>query len=616
MRLTIAAKSVFTVCLLIVFSLALVGLFLAHRERVSLIDQVVARLEALTSLLAPEAVESTVFGDAWARGAAARTKARVTVVATDGTVLADSDEPSRVMENHRDRPEISEALQHGSGWAVRSSRSVGLDLVYFARRVTVPMGTPLALRLSVPVGEVSQASGAFRRNFLGIASLSLLAALAIAALWARGIARQLRQMVAFARGVSQGPTPDRLPITSQDELGDLASALNVMAADLKNTLQRLEEEGRRSRTIMESMGEGLLVLDGHGKISLLNPAAEKLFALDRDAALGQTPLEVIRSHELDDLVRAAAGTDTGTAAEITLAYPRRRTLAGTAVAMRDAAGGMQGTVVALRDITQLKRLEEIRMEFVLNVSHELRTPLTAIRGYAETLLSGGLADGENAKKFLEIIHKHSERLGRLLNDLLELSNIELQRTELHLRPVSCADAAKQSAALLASQADVKGIRIVTAVPEDVPPVLADRDRLAQILVNLIDNAVKYTPKGGKVTVAARKLTAGVQGGRGAGGPELPSPGNLTARPVDLVELSVTDTGIGIPEKDLPRLTERFYRVDKARSREMGGTGLGLAIVKHLVAAHNGTLSIESKLGEGTQVRICLRAAPIPPSPPA
>ena len=616
MRLTIAAKSVFTVCLLIVFSLALVGLFLAHRERVSLIDQVVARLEALTSLLAPEAVESTVFGDAWARGAAARTKARVTVVATDGTVLADSDEPSRVMENHRDRPEISEALQHGSGWAVRSSRSVGLDLVYFARRVTVPMGTPLALRLSVPVGEVSQASGAFRRNFLGIASLSLLAALAIAALWARGIARQLRQMVAFARGVSQGPTPDRLPINSQDELGDLASALNVMAADLKNTLQRLEEEGRRSRTIMESMGEGLLVLDGHGKISLLNPAAEKLFALDRDAALGQTPLEVIRSHELDDLVRAAAGTDTGTAAEITLAYPRRRTLAGTAVAMRDAAGGMQGTVVALRDITQLKRLEEIRMEFVLNVSHELRTPLTAIRGYAETLLSGGLADGENAKKFLEIIHKHSERLGRLLNDLLELSNIELQRTELHLRPVSCADAAKQSAALLASQADVKGIRIVTAVPEDVPPVLADRDRLAQILVNLIDNAVKYTPKGGKVTVAARTLTAGVQGGRGAGGPELPSPGNLTARPVDLVELSVTDTGIGIPEKDLPRLTERFYRVDKARSREMGGTGLGLAIVKHLVAAHNGTLSIESKLGEGTQVRICLRAAPIPPSPPA
>jgi len=242
--------------------------------------------------------------------------------------------------------------------------------------------------------------------------------------------------------------------------------------------------------------------------------------------------------------------------------------------------------------------------------------LTAIRGYAETLLSGGLADGENARKFLEIIHKHSERLGRLLNDLLELSNIELQRTELHLRPVSCADTVKQCVALLAPQADAKGIRIVTAVPEDVPPVLADRDRLAQILVNLIDNAVKYTPKGGKVTVAARKLTAGAQRGRGAGEPGLHTLDTPTTRSLDLVELSVTDTGIGIPEKDLPRLTERFYRVDKARSREMGGTGLGLAIVKHLVAVHNGTLAIESKLGEGTQVRICLQAAPIPPSPPA
>ena len=620
MRLTIATKSVLTVCLLITLSLTLVGLFLAHRERVSLIDQVVARLEALTSLLAPETLESTVFGDAWARGAAARTKARVTVTAADGTVLADSEEPSRVMENHRDRPEVSEALASGSGWSVRTSRSVGHDLVYFARRVTAPMGSPLVLRLSVPLGEVSQGSGEFRRNFLGIASLSLLAALAIAALWARGIARQLRQMVAFARGVSQGPMPDRLPVTSQDELGDLASALNVMAADLKNTLQRLEEEGRRSRTIMESMGEGLLVLDAHGKISLLNPAAEKLLGLDRGAALGQTPLEVIRSHELDDLVRAAARADTGIGAEITLAYPRRRTLAGTAVAMRDAAGGMQGTVVALRDITQLKRLEEIRMEFVLNVSHELRTPLTAIRGYAETLLSGGLADGENATKFLEIIHKHSERLGRLLNDLLELSNIELQRTELHLRPVSCADIAKQSAALLASQADVKGIRIVTAVPDDVPLVLADRDRLAQILVNLIDNAVKYTPKGGKVTVAARRVEQSTSQLVDSARPRERDAATLidksTTRPVDLVELSVTDTGIGIPEKDLPRLTERFYRVDKARSREMGGTGLGLAIVKHLVAAHNGTLAIESRLGEGTHVRVCLRAAPIPPPSPA
>jgi two-component system phosphate regulon sensor histidine kinase PhoR len=616
MRLTIAGKSVLTVCLLITLSLALVGLYLAHRERESLINQIVARLEAQTSLLAAETPESIVFGDAWARGVAARTKTRVTVIMADGRVLADSEESSDQMENHRDRPEISAAVQTGSGQAVRFSRTLSRDLVYFARSVPT-VGGPLLLRLSVPVGEVSQSAGQFRRDFLGIAAVSLFAALAIAALWARGMARQLRRMVAFARGVSQGSMLDRLPVTSHDELADLAAALNVMAADLKGTLERLETESRRSRTIMESMGEGLLVLDARGKISLVNPAAEQMLALEESAALGRMPLEVIRSHELDDLVKAAARSEAGIGAEITLVHPRRRTLAGTAVAMHDSHGVFQGTVLALRDITQLKRLEEMRMEFVLNVSHELRTPLTAIRGYAETLLSGGLADRENAQKFLEIIHKHSERLGRLLNDLLELSNIELERTALHLRPVPCGEAARHSMALLAPQAEKKGIELVMAMPDDVPPVLADRDRLVQVLVNLIDNAVKYTPQGGKITVAARRVEQStgqlVDSAKSEDRAAVPPIDKLTTRPIDAVELSVTDTGIGIPDKDLPRLTERFYRVDKARSRELGGTGLGLAIVKHLVAAQNGTLVIESKPGEGTHVRITLPAA-APPSP--
>jgi len=617
MRLTIGVKSVLTVCLLIAFSLTLVGLYLTKREREFIVDQTVARLEAQASLLAADTPQSIVLRDAWARGVAARTKTRVTVIAADGRVLADSDEPSQQMENHLGRSEVSTALQTGSGHAVRFSRTVNRDLVYFARSVPTAAGGPLLLRLSVPVGEVFQRSGQFRRDFLGIAAVSLLAALAIAALWARAMARQLRRMVGFARGVSRGSMLHRLPITSHDELGDLAAALNVMAADLKTTLERLETESRRSRTIMESMGDGLLVLDARGKVSLVNPAAERLLGIEQSAALGHSPLEVVRSHELDDLVKAAARSEAGSRGEITLVHPRRRTLAVTAVAMRDPQGASQGMVLAIRDITQLKRLEEMRMEFVLNVSHELRTPLTAIRGYAETLLSGGLGDRENAQKFLEIIHKHSERLGRLLNDLLELSNIELERTALHLRPVECAETARHSMMLLGPQADKKGVQLVAAIPNDVPLVLADRDRLVQVLVNLIDNAVKYTPHGGKVTVAARRVEQSIgqlvdsakSEDRSAAFPI----DKLTTRPIDLVELSVTDTGIGIPDKDLPRLTERFYRVDKARSRELGGTGLGLAIVKHLVAAQNGTLAIESKLGEGTQVRVVLPAvASAPP----
>jgi len=468
--------------------------------------------------------------------------------------------------------------------------------LYFAQAIPQPDAGFVVLRLAVPIQEVILGFSRFRRDFLAGAVISLALTVGIAYLWARRITLPLRQMAGFAKSVAQGELARRLPVRTRDELGELAGALNAMAADLDGTLRRLEAEGQRIRAIMESMAEGLLVIDARGHISLVNPAAEALLGLKREAALGQTPLEAVRSHELDDLFKAAAKREGAASAEITLTYPRRRILAGTAVAIRDATGALQGTVVALRDITQLKRLEEARMEFVVNVSHELRTPLTAIRGYAETLLDHGLEDQEEARKFLEIIHRHAERLGRLLNELLDLSNIELERSPLSIRPLSLAEVTRHAAAMLLPQAEQKAIRLVNAVLDDLPPVLADRDRLVQILVNLIDNAVKYTAEGGTVKVSAAVL---------------PSESAAVSELQHVVEIAVEDTGIGIPEKDLPRITERFYRVDKARSREMGGTGLGLAIVKHLVQAHGGSLVIESELGKGTRVRITLPAAPSP-----
>jgi len=275
--------------------------------------------------------------------------------------------------------------------------------------------------------------------------------------------------------------------------------------------------------------------------------------------------------------------------------------------MRDGGGTSQGTVITLRDVTQIKRLEEIRMEFVLNVTHELRTPLTAIRGYAETLLDGGLDDRQEATKFLEVILRHAERLGRLLSDLLDLSNIELERAPLLARPLLLPEVILQVATTFAQQAEQKSLRLQTRLPEALPAVLADRDRLVQILVNLVDNAVKYTPSGGQVVVVAREL----------GGAEAPRPPEEPLSPgpeLRWVEIGVLDDGIGIPRKELPRITERFYRVDKARSRDLGGTGLGLSIVKHLVQAHGGALTIESDLGKGTEVRFTLPVAPAnPPS---
>jgi two-component system phosphate regulon sensor histidine kinase PhoR len=242
--------------------------------------------------------------------------------------------------------------------------------------------------------------------------------------------------------------------------------------------------------------------------------------------------------------------------------------------------GEIGGVVVLHDVSELRRLEMVRTEFVANVSHELRTPLTAIRGYLETLLGGGLEDQEHARKFLEIVFRHTERLGRLLDDLTELSNIELGRVHLQLGPVAVGDVVESVLAIMRQRAEARRVALAVALPPDLPEVTADHDRLEQILINLVDNAVKYTGEGGRVTVSGRRVDA-------------------------FVALAVTDTGIGIPSTDLPRITERFYRVDKARSRELGGTGLGLAIVKHLVIAHGGELGIESQLGRGTTVHFTL-----------
>jgi two-component system phosphate regulon sensor histidine kinase PhoR len=614
MRLTITAKFVLTVGLLIAFSLALAGILLERREESALADQLIARLDAQASLLADEIADHLPPTEAYARRSRARTLARVTLIAADGRVLADSDEAAAGMENHAGRPEVVAALRAGSGYAVRFSHTQGRDLIYYARAVVLPRGDFVVLRLAAPTTQLAPGFTRFRRDFIAIALLSLLTASAIATLWARRIALQLRRMGNFARDVSRREATSRLAVASQDEFGRLAEALNAMAADLDRTLARLEDETQRLRTIAEGMGEGLLVLDTHARITLVNPVAESLLNLRREVALGQTALEAVRSHELDDLLQAAAEGSEPVAAEIALAYPKRRILAGTAVRMRDASGAPQGTVVTLRDVTQIKRLEEIRMEFVLNVTHELRTPLTAIRGYAETLLDGGLDDRKDALKFLEVILRHAERLGRLLSDLLDLSNIELERSPLQLRPLLLPEVIRQVATTFAQQARQKSVTLEARLSDALPPVLADRDRLVQILVNLVDNAVKYTPEGGAVAVTARCLEE-AEAPRSLEPIQPPLPGTGRVGGPRWVEIGVLDNGIGIPRKDLPRITERFYRVDKARSRDLGGTGLGLSIVKHLVQAHGGHLAIESDLGKGTDVRVTLPVAAEPSSPP-
>jgi two-component system phosphate regulon sensor histidine kinase PhoR len=386
--------------------------------------------------------------------------------------------------------------------------------------------------------------------------------------------------------MSEGNFEVRASVRSPDEIGTLGRSLNVMAGRLREKLGDLEREQAKATAILDAMVEGVIATDGHDHIILINERARALFGLGRARAEGLPLLEVIRNVGLHDVLGESRVAADGTVVnrEVKLLEPSERVLQVHAVPLR-FTGEARGVVMVLHDITELRRLEQVRTEFIANVSHEIRTPLTAIHGYLETLLDGALEEPENARKFLEIVFRHTERLGRLTDDLTDLSNIELGRISLHLAPTSVAEVADSVLAIIAPRAGAGQVTVEAKLPADLPAVVADRDRLAQILINLVDNAVKYTPKGGRVWLEGRVREPGV------------------------VEVAVCDSGAGIPKADLPRLTERFYRVDKARSRELGGTGLGLAIVKHLVLAHGGELNIDSELWKGTTVRFTLPAAP-------
>jgi two-component system, OmpR family, phosphate regulon sensor histidine kinase PhoR len=401
------------------------------------------------------------------------------------------------------------------------------------------------------------------------------------------VTRPVVEMEASARRMSEGDFTARAPTRSPDEIGRLGRALNVMSARLHGKIEDLEHEQAKLAALFEGMVEGVMALDARDHILAMNGPARALFDVGAERGERKPLLEVIRHvglHALIGEVRAGA-THAVARRELHVPGTPPRTVHVNAIPVELGPAEI-GVVMVFHDVTELRRLETVRTEFVANVSHELRTPLTAIRGYLETLLGGGLEEPGEARRFLEVVFRHTERLGRLLDDLTELSDIELGRVTLQREPLVLTEVVESVLGIMRGRAESRGLALRAQVPVDLPRVAADHDRLEQILLNLVDNAVKYTERGGHVLISARHLDSG------------------------LVEVAVADTGIGIPASDLPRITERFYRVDKARSRELGGTGLGLAIVKHLVIAHGGQLSIESQPSRGTTVRVTLPAAAI------
>ncbi|MCX5723363.1 MAG: ATP-binding protein [Nitrospirae bacterium] len=529
-----------------------------------------------------------------------RALARVTVVAPDGQVLADSAVPERglaAVENHLARPEILQAVATGRGTDLRTSHTTGERTLYLAVAIRgANQATPAVfLRLGLPMTTFDREVAKLHQNLALAFGIAFLIALALSVGLARSITKPLSDIAIAARQLASGNHDVRIRTGSRDEVGLLADTLNQMTDQLRAKIEELSEDRAQLLAMLTSMVEGVMVLDCRGRVLQINPAMERMFDLTGMEARGRPCSDVFRHPQLDTLVSAVLTKRMNEEEEILL-HPSGRCLHIEASVTACDRENEACAVLVFHDITELRRLENIRKDFVANVSHELRTPLTSIKGYIEALLDGAKDDPETSTKFLNIILKQSDRLNLILEDLLQLSRIESGKILFKRELLQIQRVIERTLAMIKPLADKKGHKLISCVADDLPLVLGDEDRLMQVLSNLLDNAVKYTPEKGTITVTARPVSDGAK----------------PAAMATAVELSVTDTGLGIPDQDRPRIFERFYRVDKARSRELGGTGLGLAIVKHIVEGQGGQVWVEANAPTGSRFLVRLPVHQISP----
>src|SRR5437773_803182 len=491
---------------------------------------------------------------------------RVTVIAYDGRVLGDSSlnvAEISMVENHSARPEVREAMQRGTGVAIRYSASVRMEFIYVARRAN-----DYVLRLATPLSAVDALVSELMVR-LAVAVLIAAGMTLIFGYLIRGlISSPLHKMAVAARKLAAGDLQHRLPISGEEEIAALGNSLNTMAENLSARMQELSEGKQRLELIVGAMSEGVMVLDSAGRIALTNRSVRDVLETDRDL-VGKTPLEVLRRPEIDNVVRnVLAG---GPAETVELMTSSGRILQANVAPVANAWRVVDAVVIVFHDLTNIRRTERMRRDFVANVSHEFKTPLTSIRGYAETLLSGALEDRKTATDFVRTIERNAEHLEALVSDLLTLARIEAELPATK-ETVDIKLIVDEQISCRRSVLAARGIRVLGEC--ESAKIQADRGRLSMAISNLIDNAIMYNKMGGEIRITGRRENGAFQ-------------------------LDIFDTGEGIAAEELKRIFERFYRVDKARSRESGGTGLGLSIVKHAIESQGGTVSVSSKLGSGS-----------------
>ncbi len=556
---------------------AFVEMYITTAIRDSYIDSLKERLSAEINLIAKTVSFDKLGIDDFCRALKKDTGARVTIIVVDGKVIGDSDHDSATMENHANRTEVQQAVLLGTGFAIRHSDTLNYDFLYVAKKIISNESERGFIRLAVPLKDIDTSVNLLKMKIILVMLAVLFTTWAVPMWQTDHLRRLLKRITDFSRSLSRGEIDKRLYLEDAGEFKEIADNLTSMSINLRGMMAQNEEERNRLNVVLKSVPDALLIIDLKGIITLSSSSAKDFF--------GNIPMahmrfaEVVRNHEFSGLVEQVRRDLTPGMTTFRIEAPEEKFLSVRVSPLFYKGDELSGFVAVFHDITQIEKLEQVRKDFVANVSHEIKTPVTAIRGFADTLLEGALDDRENAAKFIRTIRSNSERLNSLVDDLMTISKIELGVIKVEKAMVDLDDVFENIMDIFGEKAAARGLWLKVSRKPELKHISADRNRLIQILTNLVDNAVKFTEAGG--------VTFGID-----------KEGEKTF-------LFVEDTGIGVPPKNLPRLGERFYRVDPARSRKMGGTGLGLAIVKHLVKAHGWSMHIESIHGKGTKVLILI-----------
>ena len=570
MRHSIRWRTAISFTILILICIVGISSYLYFFFKDSYIDSLSSQLTEQATIISYTsesyfADSTTAAIDAEVKSLGQRIDSRITIISLNGTVLGDSIDDPSTMENHATRPEVAAALNGTDSTIIRYSSTLGYNMLYAAVPISIGGKVVGCARTAIPLTAIDSHTQHILITIIWVSFLAVLAAFVLALQLSKLTTDPVRKLTQMARKISEGDLNQEIKTASRGEIGELATAFNLMATKMKEMIWLIGMDRDRMSVILSQMSDGIILLDGEGKIMAVNEAAKEILQITEEDAIGHIFIEAVHDYELHELVSKCIETKKECTASVEISDTKQFLLA----IATPLEGG--GCLLLLQNLTELKRLDAVKRDLSANISHELRLPIASVKALAETLMQGAIDDPSVAKEFLGQINAETDRLAQMVQELSDLSRIESGQAPLVKQKIGIGEVITRSVERIKPQADRAGLSINIDVASDLPPVAADRDRIEQVLVNLLHNSIKFTPHGGGITISAISSSYSIQ-------------------------LSVADSGVGISADDLPRIFERFYKADRARSG--GGTGLGLAIAKHIIEAHGGKIWAQSIEGKG------------------